>query len=84
MLKRLASLVGLIVAAWLTILFGLFAIFRLVFEFTLPSQSGFAPILIAVLRTLIGAAVGVAWLLIWQKLASIYLWRSLKTSAKAD
>lgn len=84
MLKRLASLVGLIVAAWLTILFGLFAIFRLVFEFTMPSQIGFAPVLIAVLRALIGAAVGVAWLLIWQKLASIYLWRSLKTSAKAD
>jgi len=83
MLKRLMSLVGLIVAAWLTILFGLFAIFRLVFEFTMPSQSGFAPVLIAVLRAFIGVGVGVAWLLIWQKLASIYLWRSLKASAKA-
>jgi len=83
MLKRMASLLGLIVVAWLTILFGLFAIFRLIFEFTMPSQSGFTPIMIGILRILFGAGVGIAWLVIWQKLASIYLWRNLKTSAKA-
>ena len=77
-LKRLASLIGLVIVAWLTIVFGLFAIFRLIFEFTLSSASEFPMGVVGVLRVLLGVAVGFAWLLIWQKLASVYLWRNLK------
>jgi hypothetical protein len=76
-LKRLAALIGLIAAAWLTILFGLFAVFRLIFELTMTSQGGFMLVALEILRAILGAAVSVAWLLIWRKLASVYLWRNL-------
>jgi len=77
-LSRLASLTALIVVAWLSILFGLFIVFRVIFEITLPWQSALTPAIVAVSRILLSAMVGVAWLLIWWKLANVYLWRKLR------
>ena len=77
-LRRLASLIGLVIVAWLTIVFGLFAIFRLIFEFTLSSATELPTGVVGVLRVLLSVAVGFAWLFIWQKLASVYLWRNLR------
>ena len=78
MLKRLASLVGFVIVAWLSIIFGLFTVFRLIFEVTLLSQSEFTPTMLGITRILVGAAVAVSWLLIWRKLAERYLWQKLK------
>jgi len=77
-LKRTVALIGLIVGAWLTILFGVFAVFRMIFELTMTSQGGFMLVALEILRALLGLIVSVAWLLIWRELASVYLWRNLR------
>lgn len=77
-LSRLASLTALIVVVWLSIVFGLFIVFRVIFETTLSWQSVFAPAIVGALRVVLGAMVGLVWLLLWWKLANVYLWRKLK------
>lgn len=77
-MKRTVALIGLIVGAWLTILFGVFAVFRMIFELTMTSQGGFMLVALEVLRALLGLIVSVAWLLIWRELASVYLRRNLR------
>ena len=77
-MKRTVALIGLIVGAWLTILFGVFAVFRMIFELTMTSQGGFMLVALEILRALLGLIVSVAWLLIWRELASVYLWRNLR------
>ncbi len=77
-LSRLASLTALIVVVWLSIVFGLFIVFRVIFEITLSWQSAFTPAIVGVSRAILGAMVGVAWLLLWWKLANVYLWRKLR------
>lgn len=77
-MKRMVALIGLIAGAWLTILFGVFAVFRMIFELTITSQGGFMLVALEVLRALLGLIVSVAWLLIWRELASVYLWRNLR------
>lgn len=78
MLNRLTSLVGLVIVAWLSIVFGLFTVFRIIFEATLPPQSAFTPTMLGITRILVGAAVAASWLLIWRRLAERYFWRKLK------
>lgn len=77
-LNRLASLVGLVIVAWLSIVFGLFTVFRIIFEATLPPQITFTPTILGVTRILVGAAVTASWLLIWRRLAERYFWGKLK------
>jgi len=77
--SRLASLIALIFFVWLSIVFGLFIVFRVIFEISLPWQSSLTPTIVAVLRVVLSAVVGVTWLLAWWKLANVYLWRKLKT-----
>jgi len=79
MSSRLASLIALIFFVWLSIVFGLFIVFRVIFEISLPWQSALTPTIVAVLRAVLSAVVGVAWLLAWWKLANVYLWRKLRT-----
>lgn len=77
-LSRLASLNGLIVVVWLSIVFGLFIVFRVIFEITLSWQSSFTPVFVGLSRAVLGAGVGLGWLLLWWKLANVYLWRKLR------
>jgi len=77
-LNRLASLIALTVVVWLSIVFGLFIVFRVIFEISLPWQNMLAPAIIGVSRVILSAMVGIAWLLVWWKLANLYLWRKLK------
>ncbi len=75
---RLTSLIGLIVVVWVSIVFGLFIVFRVIFEITLSWQSAFGPIIVGVSRAVLGTAVGFGWLLLWWKLANVYLWKKLR------
>jgi len=78
MSSRLASLIALIFFVWLSIVFGLFIVFRVIFEISLPRQNALTPTIVSVSRVILSAVVGVTWLLTWWKLANVYLWRKLK------
>jgi len=77
-LSRLTSLIGLIVVVWLSIVFGLFIVFRVIFEITLSWQNAFTPAIVGVSRVVLGAGFGLGWLLLWWKLANVYLWKKLR------
>jgi hypothetical protein len=76
--RRLISLVALIFFVWVSIVFGLFIVFRVIFEISLPWQSSLAPAIVAVLRIGLGGLVCVTWLLAWWKFANLYLWKKLR------
>jgi len=78
MSSRLASLIALIFFVWLSIVFGLFIVFRVIFEISLPWQNALTPSIVGVLRVVLSTVVGGIWLLAWWKLANVYLWRRLK------
>jgi len=78
MSSRLASLIALIFFVWLSIVFGLFIVFRVIFEISLPWQNALTPTIVSVSRVILSAMVGVTWLLAWWKLANVYLWRKLR------
>jgi len=77
MRSRLASLIGLVFVAWLSMVFGLFVVFRVIFEVTLPWQSTLTPTVVGVSRVVLSGLMGIAWLLVWWKLANLYLWGKL-------
>jgi len=78
MSSRLGSLIALIFFVWLSIVFGLFIVVRVIFEISLPWQSALTPTIVGVLRVVLSAVVGGTWLLAWWKLANVYLWRKLR------
>ena len=78
MSSRLGSLIALIFFVWLSIVFGLFIVFRVIFEISLPWQNALTPSIVGVLRVVLSTVVGGIWLLAWWKLANVYLWRRLK------
>jgi len=77
MRSRLASLIALVFVAWLSMVFGLFVVFRVIFEVTLPWQSTLTPTVVGVSRVVLSGLMGIAWLLVWWKLANLYLWGKL-------
>lgn len=77
-LNRLLSLTVLVVVAWISIVFGLFIVFRVIFEVTLPWQNALAPLVVGVSRVMLSALIAVAWLVTCWKLANLYLWRRLR------
>jgi len=77
MRSRLASLIALVFVAWLSVVFGLFVVFRVIFEVTLRWQSTLTPTVVGMSRVVLSGLMGIAWLLVWWKLANLYLWGKL-------
>ncbi|MFH0847880.1 MAG: hypothetical protein V1857_00050 [archaeon] len=75
-MNRLLSLVALVISVWLSLVFGLFIVLRVIFEMTLPWQ-GVTPLVLAILRVGLSAIMVLGWLFGWQRIVQKYLWRSL-------
>jgi len=83
MRSRLASLIALVFVAWLSMVFGLFVVFRVIFEVTIRWQSVLTPTVAGVSRVVLSGLMGIAWLLVWWKLANLYLWGKLGRDGQA-
>ncbi len=76
--NRLISLCALVVLIWLSLLFGLFLVFRIVFESTVQWQESMS-LPIAIVRLGLSGLIALFWLFLWKKVAEIYLWNNLKS-----
>ena len=77
MRSRLASLIALVFVAWLSMVFGLFIVSKVIFEVTLRWESTLTPAVVGVSRVVLSGLMGIAWLLVWWKLANLYRWGKL-------
>lgn len=75
-MNRMATLSALVILVWLSLIFGLFIILKIVFELTLPWQE-LTPVAVAVMRVCLSLILTVVWLFLWRRIAQIYLWRTL-------
>ena len=77
-MSRVVTLSALVILVWLSLIFGLFIILKIVFELTLPWQEQ-TPIAVAVMRVCLSLILTVVWLFLWRRIAQIYLWRNLES-----
>lgn len=77
-MSRVVTLSALVILVWLSLIFGLFIVLKIVFELTLPWQAQ-TPIAVAVMRVCLSLILTVVWLFLWRRIAQIYLWRNLRS-----
>ena len=75
-MSRMVTLSALVILVWLSLIFGLFIILKIVFESTLPWQEQM-PLAVAVMRVCLSSILTVVWLFLWRRIVQIYLWRNL-------
>jgi hypothetical protein len=68
-----AGLIGIIVFVWVSMLFGLWAIWKFVVPLQLPN-----PVLSGMAQVSLGAGLVALWLWAWRKITNTYFWQTIK------
>lgn len=77
-MKRIFELFGILLFVWLSMLLGLWLIFRFVVPLTLPIGGWLGRFLTGCARTGVSAVLAVSWLWVWRKIAYTCFWRRSK------
>ena len=80
---RIAALTVLVIFVCLSVIFGVFVIFRCVL-FVLPYSIAQFQIVVEILRVLLALALAYAWLRVWKAITDRYFWRSVSVVRGRD
>jgi len=80
---RIAALTVLVIFVCLSVIFGVFVIFRCLL-FVFPYSITQFQIVVEILRVLLALALAYAWLRVWKAITDRYFWRSVSVVRGRD
>ncbi len=76
-MRRLLPLAAIVIFVWAMLLLSMLLISRVVFDFSIGTETLFDRIVTQTVRVLVSGTIILVWLFVWKKITDLYFWRTI-------